>query len=152
MRNAAAAARLERSVSMTAGGDREQIDAIIARFFAAFDNRDGRIPSLEELTGLFAPGAIILRDTGSDCETYSVLEFAEPRLQLLAGGELEEFHEWETESSTQVTGLVAVRASRYRKRGLLKAQAYGGGGRKFFQLGRLAAGWRITAIAWSDDA
>ena len=137
---------------MTAPDDREQIDEIITRFFGAFDNRNGRIPSLEELVGLFVPGAVIVRDTGSHCEAYSVLEFAEPRLRLLTGGELVEFHEWETESSTQVIGLVAVRASRYRKQGTLKAQTYGGNGQKFFQLGRLAAGWRITAVAWSDDA
>jgi len=137
---------------MTAPDDREQIDEVITRFFGAFDNRCGRIPSLEELVGLFVPGAVVVRDTGSHCEPYSLLEFAEPRMRLLTGGELMEFHEWETESSTQVKGLVAVRASRYRKQGILKAQTYGGSGQKFFQLGRLAGGWRITAVAWSDDA
>ena len=137
---------------MTVPDDRARIDEIIARFFAAFDNRNGRVPSLGELTALFVPGAIVVRDTGTHCEHYSVLEFAEPRLRLLTGGELVEFHEWETESSTQVTGLVAVRASRYRKQGTLKAQPWSGSGQKFFQLGRLAAGWRISAVAWSDDA
>lgn len=137
---------------MTASDDREQIDEVIARFFEAFDNRNNRIPSLEELTGLLVPGAIVVRDTGARCEHYSVLEFAQPRLALLTGGELVEFHEWETESSTRVVGLVAVRASRYRKEGTLKGQPYSGGGQKFFQFGKFDAGWLITAIAWSDDA
>jgi hypothetical protein len=137
---------------MTASDDREQIDEVIASFFEAFDNRNSRVPLLEKLTGLFAPGAIVVRDTGSRCERYSVLDFAQPRLELLAGGELVEFHEWETESSTQVVGLVAVRASRYRKEGILKGQPYRGSGRKFFQFGKFDAGWLITAVAWSDDA
>ena len=136
---------------MSASDDRQQIDRIIARFFGAFDNRSGRIPALEELTGLFVPGAVVVRDSGVHCEPYSVLEFAEPRLRLLGAGELIEFHEWETESSTQITGLVALRASKYRKQGVLQGQPYGGGGRKFFQLGRFAQGWRISAVAWSDD-
>jgi hypothetical protein len=132
--------------------DRAQIDEVIARFFGAFDNRNGRIPSLDELTCLFVPGAIVVRDTGSDCEHCSVSQFAEPRLRLLTSGELVGFHEWETESSTQLKGLVALRTSRYRKQGTLNARPYGGTGQKFFQLGRLASGWRISAIAWSDDA
>ena len=136
---------------MKPSDDREQIDAVIARFFGAFDNRNGRIPSLEDLERLFVPGAIVVRDTGSRCEQYSVLQFAEPRLQLLTGGELVEFHEWETESSTEVKGLVAARTSRYRKQGILKGRPYGGSGQKFFQLGRFAAGWRINAVAWADD-
>jgi hypothetical protein len=131
---------------------RAEIDAVIARFFGAFDNRGGRIPSLDELTCLFVPGAIIVRDTGSHCEHYSVPQFAEPRLRLLQSGELVEFHEWETESSTQITGAIAVRTSRYRKQGMLNERPYGGTGQKFFQLGRIASGWRISAVAWTDDA
>lgn len=136
---------------MTLPDDREQIDRIVTRFFAAFDNRNGRVPSLAALTALFAPGAIIAHDTGARCDHYSVLAFAEPRLRLLAGGELVDFREWETRASTDLAGAVAARTSAYRKEGRLRGQPYGGSGRKFFQLGRLAEGWRITALAWSDD-
>lgn len=137
---------------MTTTDERARIDDVIARFFGAFDNRAGRIPAFAEVAGLFAPHAIVVRDTGAGCEQYSVREFAEPRLRLLTGGELVEFHEWETESATEIVGLIAVRSSAYRKQGTLRAQPYRGSGRKFFQLGKLAAGWRITAVAWSDDA
>jgi len=136
---------------MTPSDDRAQIDEIIANFFGAFDNRANRIPSLEKLAGLFVPGAIITRDTGARCEHYSVKRFAEPRVQLLTSGELIEFHEWETESSTKIVGLIAVRESRYRKEGVLKGGPYVGSGQKFFQLSRLDTEWRITAVAWSDD-
>ena len=137
---------------MTASDDREQIDDIVARFFHAFDNRNGRAPTLEELTILFVPGAIILRDTGTGCEHCTVLEFAEPRVRLLASGELVDFHEWETESSTQIAGRVATRTSAYAKQGMRNGQPYRGSGRKSFHLGKVEAGWRISAVAWSDDA
>ena len=131
--------------------DRAEIDQVIARFFRAFDNRNRRVPALEELTRLFVPGAIVVRDSGAQCEHYSVAQFAAPRLRLLTSGELSDFHEWETESSTEVTGRIAARASRYRKQGTLAARPYRGGGQKFFHLARLAGGWQISAVAWSDD-
>lgn len=34
---------------MTDATDRERIDHVVASFFAAFDNRDDRIPSFEAL-------------------------------------------------------------------------------------------------------
>ena len=131
--------------------DQAQIDQIIAKFFGAFDNRNGRTPSLDELTRLFAPGAIVVHDTGAKCENYTVAQFAQPRLQLLASGELVDFHEWETDFSTEITRSVALRNSSYRKQGMLNRRPYVGGGKKFFQLGRFDSGWRISALAWSDD-
>lgn len=131
--------------------DHEQIDELIKRFFGAFDNRNGRVPSLEEIATLFVPGAIVTCDRGSHCEQYSIPEFAEPRVRLLTSGDLVDFHEWETDASTRVVGSVATRDSRYRKNGRLQAQPYQGSGQKFFQLARLPAGWRISAVAWSDD-
>lgn len=137
---------------MTIRGDGEEIDNLVARFFGAFDNRNGRLPSLAQIVELFVDGAIIARDAGSQCERCSVVEFAEPRVRLLRGGQLADFHEWETESATAIAGRVASRASKYRKQGLRDGQPFAGSGRKFFQLGRFAEGWRITAVAWSDDA
>jgi len=131
--------------------DLEQIDSLIARFFGAFDNRDGRVPSLDAMASLFAPGAMIVRDAGTTCESWSVAAFAEPRVRLLTSGELVDFHEWETGASTRVVGSVAERTSTYEKAGLLRGQPYAGSGQKLFHLGRFAEGWRITAIAWSDD-
>jgi hypothetical protein len=137
---------------MTDHDDRAQIDSLIARFFGAFDNRDGRVPTLAQIVELFVDGAIVAHDAGSQCERCCVREFAEPRVRLLAGTELVGFHEGETESATHVAGRVATRISRYRKEGTSDGRPYTGSGRKFFQLGRFAEGWRITALAWSDDA
>ena len=74
------------------------------------------------------------------------------RVRLLTGGDLVDFHEWETAASTRIFGAIATRESTYSKHGTLHAQPYSGGGRKFFHLGRFTEGWRITAVAWSDDA
>jgi len=132
--------------------DQADIDALIARFFGAFDNRNGRVPTLAELDALFAPGAIVLCDRDTQCERWSVHEFAAPRVRLLASGELVDFHEWETNASTRILGTIATRESTYRKQGTLRGQPYRGGGRKFFHFGRFADGWRISAVAWSDGA
>lgn len=130
--------------------DLEELDALVARFFGAFDNRDGRTPSLESIATLFAPGAIIVRDAGGTCESWSLAGFAEPRVRLLASGELVEFHEWETGATTRIVGAVAERASTYAKAGTLHGQPYSGSGQKLFHFGRFAGDWRITSIAWSD--
>ena len=130
--------------------DLARIDALVARFFGAFDNRDGRVPSLEAIVSLFAPGAIVVRDAGATCESWSVPAFAGPRVRLLTSGELVGFHEWETGASTRLLGAVAERRSTYEKSGTLDGQPYAGHGEKLFHLGRGAEGWRITAIAWSD--
>lgn len=136
---------------MTDATDRERIDRVVASFFAAFDNRDDRIPSFEALARLFAPGAIVVRDSGAQCESYDVRAFIEPRLRLLTGGSLVDFREWETQSATEIVGPVAARRSRYAKLGLLDGKRYTGSGTKFFQLGRFADAWLICAVAWSDD-
>lgn len=127
------------------------IDALIAAFYAAFDNRAGRRPTLEQVTTLFVAQASITvwRDGATD--TWSPDAFAAPRIALLTGGGLVDFHEWETRSSTQVVDGIAARSSRYAKRGVLDGAEYAGQGTKFFHLARTAAGWRIAALAWVDD-
>jgi hypothetical protein len=137
---------------MTDASELEPIDEVVARFFGAFDNRNGRTPTLESIAALFAPGAIIVRDAGETCESWSVTAFAQPRVELLTSGRLVDFHEWETDTTTRALGCVAERDCRYEKAGVLDGEPYAGGGRKLIHLGRFADGWRITAIAWSDEA
>jgi hypothetical protein len=131
--------------------DLDHIDSLIARFFAAFDNRAGRIPLAQPLEALFAPNPIILKHGPSGCEQYTLRQFIEPRIALLTGGDLVDFHEWETGHSTKIVASIASRTSRYAKRGFLKSQPYAGQGDKFFQFGKFAGGWRIAAVAWADD-
>jgi hypothetical protein len=136
---------------MSDSPEAQRIEALIRAFFAAFDNRGGRVPGLEEITGLFAVGAVIARHHEGTCEVQTPLEFARPRIALLTSGELTEFHEWEETASTRIVGGIAARTSRYAKSGRQKDAPYSGRGTKFFQLARFGSEWRIVALAWTDD-
>lgn len=129
----------------------EAIEALIQRFFAAFDNRNGQVPRTELITELFAEKAIIATCRDGRCDLYSPGEFAQPRIALLGSGALLEFHEWEETSATEIVGALATRTSRYAKAGLHLGADYTGRGTKFFQLAKFAAGWRIVALSWIDD-
>ena len=136
---------------MSDAREQEAIDALIKRFFSAFDIRQGRAPAGEAMTGCFVGRAIIAKYSGGECEIHTPEEFAKPRVALLAGGDLVDFHEWEESADTQIAGPMAIRTSRYAKSGLYSGKAYAGRGTKFFQLGKSAAGWHILALSWIDD-
>jgi hypothetical protein len=131
--------------------DRLKIDMLLACFFSAFDNRKGARPSFAKLTECFTERATIIRHSEAGADLLSLEEFAISRLELLTRGSLMEFHEWETESNTQIFGGIAVRISRYSKRGLLNNNEYSGLGTKCFQLVNLTFDWRIASLAWVDD-
>jgi hypothetical protein len=132
--------------------DTAEIDAVVARFYAAFDNRGGRAPASDELRELFAPGASITRVSGEGADTWDVDAFIAPRAAMLSDGSLSDFHEWETEAETTVLDNIASRRSRYAKDGRLGGAPYAGAGRKFIQLCRVDGRWRIAAVLWEDDA
>lgn len=127
------------------------LDEFIARFFAAFDNRNGRVPAREELDDLFVNGAVILQTVGGKTSVSAVAEFAAPRIALLTSGRLVDFHEWETTSNTQAFANFAIRTSQYAKSGLLDSKTYEGGGTKLFQLVKLDGQWRIASLCWYDS-
>jgi len=128
------------------------IDALIGRFYSVFDNRSRRVPELTELCALFAPRAVIATHSGAVPLFSTVEDFGQPRIELLRSGRLLEFSEWETGAETQVLGTLAVRRSRYAKRGQMDGRPYAGAGTKFFQLALVDASWRIVALSWIDDA
>ena len=129
----------------------DNIDALIARFFSVFDNRDGAKPHLADLTGCFTEKATIVRRFNTGTELYTVGEFAAPRIELLTQGALLEFHEWEISAATQIFDGIAARISRYCKTGLLHGNDYSGSGTKCFHLADMGFGWRISYLAWVDD-
>ena len=120
-----------------------QLDALVAEFFSCFDNRDGRKPAAASMTGLFAETAAISVHKAAALELYSPGEFAAPRVQLLTGGTLVGFHEWEVQGSTRVLGPVATRVSSYAKAGCLDGVDFTGTGTKVFQFVKRAGRWRI---------
>ncbi|WP_440975291.1 hypothetical protein [Pseudoxanthomonas winnipegensis] len=131
--------------------DQAEIDALLAAFYGAFDNRGGRAIPAEALRDMFLPEAIVTRAAGSGTDTMTVDSFIAPRARMLSDGTLTDFHEWETHARTQVLRDIACRHSTYEKRGLYQGAPYDGGGAKLFQLVRTLRGWRIASIAWEDD-
>lgn len=129
----------------------EAIDAIAARFFAAFDNRVGVDSKVAALPALFLPGALVSVAGVDGVVTTNVRDFLVPRAALLAGGRLRDFSEGETEARTDVFGRIAQRWSRYQKRGVLDGAPFHGGGVKTMQLVETARGWKIAALAWHDE-
>lgn len=131
-------------------GKMTELDSFIGRFFAAFDNRQGRIPTRAEIDALFLETAVILQHAKGETVVMTVAEFAEPRVALLTSGRLREFSEWETTHSTQMFHPFAIRTSKYGKAGLLDSAPYEGSGTKLFHLVRLNGQWRIASLCWYD--
>lgn len=127
------------------------IDALITRFFSAFDNRNGALPGMEGLADCFTDKAVVVRRSEAGAQYYTLAEFAQPRIELLTRGALHSFHEWEVSSDTRIFDGIAIRCARYSKSGLLDGQQYSGSGTKCFQLVETDRGWRIAAVAWVDD-
>jgi len=137
---------------MTGPSHEQAIDALVERFFAFFDNRDGAVPRLADLASCFADKATIARRSGAGTELYTFGEFAAPRIDLLTRGALRDVHEWESAATTHVFDGIATRTSRYAKAGLLEGKPYGGSGTKCFLFVEVEAGWRIASVVWVDDA
>jgi lysophospholipase L1-like esterase len=137
--------------SMSTPSDQAQIDTVIAAFYAAFDNRAGRHPTLAAVTACLHPRATVARATGGGFEIMGPADFAAPRVALLSSGELVDFHEWETAAETRITGDMATRQSTYTKAGLRSGQPYAGKGKKSFQLIREHGQWQILSVAWQDE-
>ena len=126
------------------------IDDLIASFYAAFDNRGGRLPTMADVQRMFLPGGIVTRVTRDGIESWSVDDFIAPRVTMLTDGTLTAFHEWEVEAETTVLGNIASRQSRYGKEGTLRGAPYRGEGRKILQLCRVGDHWRIVSVLWED--
>lgn len=129
---------------------KSEIDTVTAEFFGAFDNRGGKAADVGRIRRLVVPGGVIVK-TGPEFTVYTVDEFIEPRLRLLADGRLVEFAEWETSERTEIAGDIASRVGAYRKSGILDGEPFEGGGTKTIQFVRSPEGWRISAFAWFDQ-
>jgi hypothetical protein len=135
---------------MTPNVDSTAIDALAARMYAAFDNRDGRVPDLDGLREVFLPGCTICRAIPGQEQVQSLDEFIQQRRPLLIEGRLVDFAEWETDSRTSIFGNVASRESLYEKSGVLDGIAFHTRGAKQMQFVRLDGRWWIGALAWDD--
>lgn len=127
-----------------------EIEALIAAFYAAFDNRGSQSPAIAELRAMFSGNATITRVSPERVDTWDTDAFIAPRAVMLSDGTLTEFHEWEVDAHTTVFDNIASRRSHYQKAALLNGAQYGGQGRKFIQLYKSADRWLISSILWED--
>jgi len=130
------------------GDDRAAIADIVRTFFAAFTSGADRLDALRQV---FLPGAVIVRTCGGEPTVYGVDGFIAPRRQLLAGGTLTGFREWELSGRTEVFGDIAQHFCAYAKEGVQDGTPFSGRGMKTLQFVRTGAGWRISAVAWDDE-
>jgi len=131
--------------------DRAAIESIVRTFFAAFVSGPDSADRLAELAALFVPGAVIVRTCGGEPTVYDVDGFIAPRRELLSGGALTDFREWELRGHTEIFGDIAHHFGSYAKAGVQDGQPFTGRGMKTLQLVRMPAGWRISAVAWDDE-
>lgn len=118
--------------------------------YAAFSNRDGRVPDLSELYDLFIPQGLIIKSVGDVTEISSLPEFIAPRIKILTDGTLAEFEEWETAGETTVFGPIALRVGQYSKKGQLSGVPFESKGVKTMQFLRVDGSWRISSLSWHD--
>jgi RimJ/RimL family protein N-acetyltransferase len=133
--------------------DDERITDLLRRFFAVFNNQDGRSPNLAALPYMLAPQALISRADDAGLHRLSAEEFVLPRAELLRpGGRLQQFDEAIVEQRIARHGRIAQAWLRYRKQGLLDGQAFEAEGFKTVQLLNTGRRWQIAAVAWEDLA
>jgi hypothetical protein len=130
--------------------DRAAIDALAARMYAAFENRNGRVPDLDGLREVFLPQCTICKAIPGQEQVQSPDGFIAQRRPLLTEGKLVDFAEWETDSRTWICGNVASRESLYEKSGVLDGTPFRTRGAKQMQFVRLDGRWWISALAWDD--
>ena len=128
-----------------------EIDALVAAFFAVFDNRDGVRADLDQLRTLCIAQALLIKAVGPTPDICDLDAFIAPRERLLNAGTLVDFHEQELSARTEIFGNVAQRWCRYRKAGVLDGRAFATEGMKGLQFLRTPQGWRISAVLWDDE-
>ncbi len=131
--------------------DRAALAGIVATFFAAFTSGTDCAARLDALRAVFLPEAVIVRTCGGEPAVYGVDDFIAPRQQLLTGGRLVDFREWQVWGSTEVFGDIAQHFCSYAKAGVQDGTPFTGRGMKTLQFVRTPAGWRISAAAWDDE-
>jgi hypothetical protein len=131
--------------------DRAAIADLTRAFFAAFTSGPGCAERLDALPSLFLPQAVIVKTGGGEPTVYDVDGFIAPRRELLLGGALTDFREWETTGRTDLFGDIAQHFCGYAKQGVQDGVPFTGAGQKTLQFVRTGAGWRISAAAWDDE-
>lgn len=128
-----------------------EIRAVVDRFFAAFVSGPEAAERADDLRAVLLPEAVLVSAAGATPTSYDVESFIAPRVALLGGGSLVDFHEWVVDAQVDRFGDIAQVWCSYAKSWRQDGAALTGAGTKSLQLVRTADGWRISAVAWDDD-
>ncbi|MFJ9315738.1 DUF4440 domain-containing protein [Pimelobacter simplex] len=134
--------------------DRAAVEAVVARFFAAFVSGPDAAERAADLRAILLPQALVVRTDSADPAgpmTYDVEGFIAPRIALLASSTMTDFREWVVAGRTDLAGDIAQHWCTYAKSWHQDGAEVTGSGTKSIQLVRTADGWRISAVAWVDD-
>jgi hypothetical protein len=130
---------------------RRELAALSARFFRAVSFEPGEKPPYGDIHGLFIPGGLLIKNTGTTPEISTIAEFIAPRQALVDSGALTRFREWELSETTQVFGNIAHRYSAYGKAGTQDGKAFEARGVISTQFVKTPEGWKMSAMAWDDE-
>lgn len=127
------------------------LDNLSNSFYNLFTNKDGTKANVEAIYGLCIKECLIIKNSGTTPEIYSLPQFIEPRIKILTDGTLVEFEEKEIEEQTKIFGNIAQRFSTYKKSGILSGQKFTTRGMKTMQFLKTPEGWKISSVAWDDE-
>jgi hypothetical protein len=128
-----------------------ELGRLISEFFRAVSFEEGEAPPYGNIHGLFVEAGLIVKNTASTPEIYSVGQFIESRLAMFRSGEMTCLYEMELLESTEVFGQVAHRFNSYAKSGTTNGVPFTARGMISTQFIQTPAGWRISAMAWDDE-
>lgn len=131
--------------------DRAAIADLVRTFFAAFLSGPDSSARIDTLRDVLMPQAVIVRTCGGEPTVYDVDSFIGPRRDLLSGGRLTDFREWELSGRTELFGDIAQHFCSYAKSGVQDGAPFTARGMKTVQFVRTTAGWRVSAVAWDDE-
>jgi hypothetical protein len=133
------------------GSDAAAIADLMSRFLRTVSFEQGEQPSYRNLTDLFIPAALLIRNSGASPEISTIDAFVRDRQAAFDAGELTAFDESELSARTEMFGNIAHRFSPYAKRGMTNRGPIDVRGVISTQFVRTPDGWRISSMAWDDE-
>jgi len=130
--------------------DDAQVEALVDAVLDAFTSGPGAAARVDGLRERLLPGAVIVVVAPGRTEVLDVDGFLAPRRDLLAGGRLQEFHEWRVDGRVEVRGDIAHWFGTYAKEGRLDGTWSSGGGTKSVTAVRRDGRWLVAALCWQD--
>lgn len=129
----------------------KSIDRLVADFFAAVSFEPGQPPALTRLRELCLPQALLIQTGGADAEAFTLEGFIASRRARHAEGSISRYRVTELRHTTERFNGIAHRASAFARLGVKDGEPFEVRGMIFFQCVETAAGWRISAAAWTDQ-